>query len=141
MDANERMVIVLGGLAVFGVLYNRWVGRLEGQGHDRGYMGLIVSLGCFVTIVGYTYWTGSIVQGLMLLACFVASGAPMLWGSIARYVRQRAHEEQAMQGEARNTLGGTYDEQAEGTGLSGQGSSGCGDTGNEQADRARSDPD
>ena len=33
-------------LGLFGVRYNRWVAGLESEGHDRGFMGFIVALGC-----------------------------------------------------------------------------------------------
>jgi len=86
-------VPILLALAVFGIVYNRWVERLERRGHDRGYMGLIVALGCTVTLVGAV-----IIVGLdpirWVFACFVASGTPMVVGSISRYCRARARQRQ-----------------------------------------------
>lgn len=79
-------------LFAFGVVYNLWVEHLQRQGHDRGYMSFIVALGVAVTGLGFTLATAWQL-GLILLACFVASGAPMIHGSILRHVRERAQAE------------------------------------------------
>ena len=42
--------IVLVALFSFGIGYDYLVGKLEHQGHDRGYMGFIVAFGCTVTL-------------------------------------------------------------------------------------------
>lgn len=86
-------VPILLGLAIFGVLYNRWVESLEKQGHDRGYMGFIVALGCGVTLAGAAFIVG-LETTLWTLVCFVASGTPMIAGSICRYCRGRAQHRQ-----------------------------------------------
>jgi len=82
-------VIVLVALFGFGIGYNRLVGKLEHQGHDRGYMGFIVALGCTVTLLG-----AGVIVGWEPVAwttmCFAASGIPMIAGSIRRHVRARA---------------------------------------------------
>lgn len=92
-------VAVLAGLFLFGCVYNWLVGQLERQGQDRGFTSLLVALGCAVTVGGY----GMIVADWRLLAlmfgCFVASGLPMIGGSIVRYVRSRSREEQAVRDE------------------------------------------
>lgn len=84
-------VPILLALAIFGVVYNRWVDSLERQGHDRGYMSLIVSLGCAVTLAGAGFIVG-LKPVLWALACFVASGIPMIIGSVGRYCRARAQQ-------------------------------------------------
>lgn len=84
-------VPILLALAAFGVVYNRWVESLERQGHDRGYMSLIVSLGCAVTLAGAGFIVG-LKPVLWALACFVASGIPMIIGSVGRYCRARAQQ-------------------------------------------------
>lgn len=61
-------------LVLFGLGYNSWVAHLEHNGHDRGYMGLIVALGCAITGLGFSLVT-SLWLGLVLLSCFAASGA------------------------------------------------------------------
>lgn len=95
---------VLFALACFGWGYNRLVGSLEESGEDRGYVGFLVALGCFVTIAGFALIAGSPVLGLILLACFAASGVFMIWGSVARHVRARAQEEARARQEAEESL-------------------------------------
>lgn len=82
-----RAVTILLALAVFGYLYNRWVAGLVSEGHDRGYMGFIVALGCGVVILGWMLITVDLAGALILLAAFAAAGVPMILGSIERYVR------------------------------------------------------
>ena len=98
-------VAVLAGLALFGCAYNRWVERLEREGSDRGYMGFIVAFGCAVTIAGYALITGSLALALVLLACFVASGTPMIVGSVGRHLQARKAREARHEREAERALG------------------------------------
>jgi len=95
---------VLFGLFCFGVGYNAWVARLEHEGGDRGYMGFIVAVGVAVTGLGFVLIVNSLGLGLVLLACFVASGLPMIVGSVQRHVRARAREEQRAREDARGSL-------------------------------------
>ena len=92
---------VLFGLLCFGVGYNAWVARLERDGGDRGYMAFIVAIGVTVTGLGFVLIVGSLGLGLILLACFVASGLPMIAGSVQRYVRARTREERQALGQPR----------------------------------------
>ena len=80
-------------LAGFGYVYNRWVESLERQGHDRGYMSLIVALGCAVTLAAAALIIG-LEPVLWTFICFAASGTPMIIGSISRYCRARARQRQ-----------------------------------------------
>ena len=86
-------VPILLGLAVFGVAYNRWVESLEKNGHDRGYMGFIVALGCGVTLAGAAFIVG-LEPALWTLICFAASGIPMIAGSVDRYCQARKQQRQ-----------------------------------------------
>ena len=86
-------VPILLALAIFGVIYNRWVEALEKKGHDRGYMSLIVSAGCAVTLAGTAFIVG-LKPVLWALVCFAASGIPMIVGSVGRYCRARAQQRQ-----------------------------------------------
>ena len=78
---------------------------LEDKGHDRGYMAFIVALGCGVTILGYTIVVWSFWLGVILLSCFVASGAFMIIGSVRRYVRKRAEDESVEAAEVKESFG------------------------------------
>jgi len=86
-------VPILASLVAFGCIYNWWVERLEHQGHDRGYMGLIVALGCTVTLAGAVAIVG-LEPVRWVFGCFVASGTPMVVGSISRYCRARTQQRQ-----------------------------------------------
>lgn len=83
---------VLLALVAFGYFYNRLVEHLESKGHDRGYMGFIVAGGTAVTLAGLATIT-SIEPALWALSCFVASGTPMIWGSISRYCKERRQDQ------------------------------------------------
>jgi hypothetical protein len=80
---------ILLALAAFGYFYNRWVERLENGGHDRGYMGLIVAAGCTITLAGAALLIG-LEPITWVFCCFIASGLPMVLGSIARHCRARS---------------------------------------------------
>ena len=86
-------VPILLALAVFGVIYNRWVEKLEREGSDRGYMGFIVALGCAVTLAGAALIVG-LEPVFWTLVCFAASGTPMILGSISRHCRARKQKRQ-----------------------------------------------
>ena len=73
------------GLFLFGIGYNWFVNHIGSKA--EGYMSLIVSLGVFVTLIGVGIL--SIQSALLSLGAFVATGTPMIIGSIARYVQKR----------------------------------------------------
>ncbi len=75
------------GLVLFGIGYNAFVAWLERRGYTEGYLSLIVSLGVFVTLCGVAVL--SIHAALLTLMAFVATGTPMIIGSIVRYLRKR----------------------------------------------------
>ena len=88
----RHLAIVALALTLFGIWYNNWVANLEHNGHDRGYMALIVALGCAVTAIGFGLVTSPWLT-LVLFTCFAASGTPMIIGSILRYIHARDAEE------------------------------------------------
>ena len=75
------------GLLLFGIGYNALVAWLERRGYTEGYLSLIVSFGVAMTLVGVAVL--SIQAALLALGAFVATGAPMIVGSIIRYLRAR----------------------------------------------------
>ena len=81
------IMAVIWGLFSFGILFNWLVGYLERNGYAEGYMGLIVAFGCLITIVGVGIIDYS--AALLTLIAFIASGSPMIFGSIVRYIRKR----------------------------------------------------
>jgi len=105
LSGDWRVVgAVLFGLACFGWGYDRWVAGLEARGEARGYMAFIVALGCLVTLGGFVLIAGVIEPGIVALLCFMASGLPMIVGSVARYAQARAREEIRARAEAEATL-------------------------------------
>lgn len=99
-------LVVMGilSLIVFGVGYNIWVASLEREGTDRGYMSLIVSLGCTITNLIFGMIIGDLRLVGMLFLCYIASGLPMIIGSIQRHVQARRWEETASTREAKEAL-------------------------------------
>lgn len=91
---------------VFGIGYNALVSWLEASGHDRGYTAFLVVGGCLATV-----GLGSVVAGLSagawFLACFAATGLPMVIGSWARNSSERKQDELRAKEYARELLHGT----------------------------------
>jgi len=74
-------------LFAFGIGYNALVAWLERRGYTEGYLSLVVAFGVAVTLCGVSIL--SIHAALLTLGAFVASGTPMIVGSIVRYLRKR----------------------------------------------------
>ena len=105
-------MVALGGLAVFGRAYDRFVTGLEESGHDEGYTALLVVAGVLVTLLGAALlrvvvlrmygmtWDQSMALAVLLFACdfaaFAASGVSMVWGSWQRYSRKRQNGQNEM---------------------------------------------
>lgn len=98
-----RLICVMVGLFVVSVGYDRFIGYVEGRGHDRGYMAFIVALGVLYTLAGACIIIGWL-PALIVLACFAASGTPMIAGSVSRYVNARSIDEQAVAKLAKSIL-------------------------------------
>ena len=74
-------------LMAFGFGYDRAVAWWEKQKYLEGFVSLAVALGVLITLGGV--WVLSWQAALLALGAFVASGAPMIIGSIRRYVIAR----------------------------------------------------
>ena len=94
---------VMLGLLLFGVGYNAWIERLERNGRDRGYTAFLVVFGTLATLGGGTLLIG-LEKALLMLACFSASGLPMVVGSVSRYARERSVEEERVRQITREIL-------------------------------------
>jgi len=92
MEIGWDVAAVMGGLLLFGIGYNAFVEWLERGGRDRGFTSLLVVAGVTVTLFGALivigWWST-----LVLILCFLASGTPMIVGSLARYARERMEAE------------------------------------------------
>lgn len=102
MSDDAVMILVLGGLVVFGVCYNALVAKAEQT--ETGYTAFLVVGGVLVTVAATAPLIGWQAAALVGLA-FVASGLPMVIGSMARYVRRTQAEQQALRSEARRAMG------------------------------------
>lgn len=89
---NARLLYVIAGLFLFGLVYNVFVAWLEKMGHDKGYTAFLVVGGTLVTLAGLAVIT-DIETAILAIGCFGASGLPMILGSVGRHVRERAAEE------------------------------------------------
>lgn len=75
------------GLLLFGLGYNVFIAWLQERGYLEGYVSIAVVIGCVVTLIGVAFisWQSAII----CLVAFVASGTPMVFGSIAQYIKKR----------------------------------------------------
>ena len=78
------------GLLLFGVGFNALIAWTERKGYLQGYTSLFVALGVSVTILAMTLIDPSF--ALATLGAFVASGAPMIAGSIWRHMMERERQ-------------------------------------------------
>jgi len=79
--------IVLGGLFVFAVVYDRFTAWAERRGYIEGYVSLFVAFGVFITLSGLFLLNRTAAK--LALLCFIASGIPMMAGSMWRYMSAR----------------------------------------------------
>jgi hypothetical protein len=85
---------VLLGLLLFGIGYNALVAWLERRGYAEGFLSLIVAFGVAVTLAGVAIL--SIPAALLTLLAFIATGTPMIVGSIVRYIHRREATKRAI---------------------------------------------
>lgn len=90
----SSILAVLLGLILFGVLYNLWVEYLINRKYVEGYMSFVVAGGVAITLVFLAILSWQL--AIMVLLGFAASGIPMIIGSISRYIRLRARDQQSM---------------------------------------------
>lgn len=86
----STILAVFGMLVLFGIVYNAVVGWLERKGYAEGYASLLVVAGVLATIGGISLISWQV--GLLVTLAFVASGTPMILGSVWRHVRQREQD-------------------------------------------------
>lgn len=86
LDFGVILAVFL-GMLLFGIGYNAFVAWLERRGYTEGYMSLIVAFGVAMTLMGTAIL--SIQAALLTLCGFIATGSPMIVGSIVRYIQVR----------------------------------------------------
>lgn len=94
IQPNFSLILAVIYLCLFGFgwMYNAAVAWLEREKYSEGYMGLIVAFGCGVTLFPFLF-VGPVSIAWVYLG-FVASGAPMIAGSIYRHVKARRMEQE-----------------------------------------------
>ncbi len=92
------ILALYGVLFAFGTVYNQAVSYLTQHGYDEGYLAFIVAFGVAVTLgaVALVDWQFA----LLTLGAFIASGTPMIIGSVVRYVRSRNASQRQLTREA-----------------------------------------
>ena len=96
---SSAILAVFFALVIFGILYNNLVMWLENHNYAEGFLSLIVAGGVLGTLVGVAIL--SIEAALITLGAFVATGTPMIVGSISRYIKAREALKRAMLDEVR----------------------------------------
>lgn len=86
-------------LLLFGVGYNLLIAWMERKRYLHGFTAFAVVAGVLVTLAGVALvnWQAA----LLVLGAFCASGAPMVIGSIIRYVKEREAVIQALRDDIR----------------------------------------
>jgi len=90
-EFSQLLVYIYLVLHGFGWLYNWAVAWLEGKKYSEGYMGLIVAVGVGVTLFPFLFMGP--VSVVWVYLGLVASGIPMMAGSIWRHVKAREKEQ------------------------------------------------
>lgn len=91
--SNYQAILFL--LFVFGVIYNAAVSYLERRGWERGITALLVAFGSSVTLAPVIY-LANFQSFADIIGLFVASGTPMIIGSLYRYLKEREAENEAI---------------------------------------------
>jgi hypothetical protein len=104
MELETELIVTLIGLHVLSWGYDALIGWLERRGYHDGYVSFFVVIGVTYTILATT-WLIGIDAVLTLLLAFVASGSPMVLGSIARHLTERKREEDQLRDHARRLNG------------------------------------
>lgn len=87
---------VFSALFVFAVIYDLVVGWAEDKGYIEGVVSLFVVFGVGMTLIGVAFLDFD--AALLSFYAFVASGIPMIFGSLRRYVVARRKEQEGLGG-------------------------------------------
>ena len=95
MENGWQMTAILMALALFGMGYNAAVSRLEKSVYGQGITAMLVVVGVGITVAAATIIIG-MQAAMILLACFAASGAPMVVGYWLRHAANKQRNEEAV---------------------------------------------
>ena len=103
IDLN-RLAAVAAGLLAIGIGYNWLVMQINRRLYDHPLTGFLVVGGTLITLGGFAVVVGW-GPALVALACFAASGLPMVAGSVQRWVVRAADDTADIEREIRDLLG------------------------------------
>ena len=96
-DLGQGIAVFM-ALVVFGIFYDQAVAWANRHHYTESFLSLIVAFSVFITLLGTAII--NLQAAVVTLVFFVASGLPMIIGSIIRYTRARAaHIEALKRGE------------------------------------------
>lgn len=92
---SERIMAVIGGLFFFGLSYAALVNALHTRGYSEGYTAFLVVFGVLITLAMSTllHHQDPLIDLVMELSCFAASGLPMIGNDWLRHVQARKAEQ------------------------------------------------
>lgn len=92
---SGHIIITLGALLFFGILYANLINWLNRRGYSEGYTAFLVTGGVLITLLASitTHHEDPIIDFLLELACFAASGIPMIINDAYHYVLARQKEQ------------------------------------------------
>ena len=90
MNIQPYFSLILAGLFIFGLGFNWLIAWSERHHVLDGYTAFAVVLGTLVTLGGIALI--NLTAAVIALACFAASGLPMLAGSVYRHIEARRKE-------------------------------------------------
>jgi drug/metabolite transporter (DMT)-like permease len=93
---NEHILVVIGSLFLFGLIYATLVNRLNRKGYSEGYTAFLVVAGVLVTLTANIplHHPNPWLDYLLTLACFAASGLPMIINDWLRHVSARKADQE-----------------------------------------------
>lgn len=95
--------LTLLALLLFGHAYDRFIAALEQEKKELGYLAILVSAGVFVTLLAAAPFIGA-ANFIKILLAFAASGLPMTWGSMDRYMLDRIQQQKYARARAKEGL-------------------------------------
>lgn len=105
IDKQITLLIILLGLALFGIGFAFFVGRIEDQDPDHGYTAIWVVVGVLVTVGAMSFIVGWF-AALLIIAGFAASGTPMIADSFRRHLRNRRKDRNAAAADLQEAIRG-----------------------------------
>ncbi|MCL4867769.1 MAG: hypothetical protein KJ063_02275 [Anaerolineae bacterium] len=96
------IVATMGGLFVFGTAFAMFINWLHARGYSEGYTSFLVVAGVLITLMANTliHHQDPLMDLLITLACFAASGLPMIINDVFHYAHARLSDQKYIQEQA-----------------------------------------